>query len=95
MDMKAKRTFFNSRRDRLFQNYTDTNNYLFIILFNSGSEMFFILRDLKKNDNILNYIYNKLHRRFDNIAEIEAAKISILEYDLMKQKKIPSVVKIC
>ena len=92
--MKAKRTFFNSRRDRLFQNYTDTNNYLFIILFNSGSEMFFILRDLKKNDNILNYIYSKLHRRFDNIAEIEAAKISILEYDLMKQQKIPSVVNI-
>ena len=95
MDMKAKRTFFNSRRDRLFQNYTDTNNYLFIILFNSGSEMFFILRDLKKNDNTLNYIYSKLHRRFDNIAEIEVSKISILEYDLMKQKKIPSVVKIC
>ena len=93
--MKAKRTFFNSRTDRLFQNYTDINNHLLIILFDSGAELSFILRDLKKNDNIVNYIYKKLHQRFGNIIEIENSRISYLEYNLMKQKNIPSIIKIC
>ena len=93
--MKVKRTFFNSRTDRLFQNYVDTNNYLFTILFNSGADLSFILRDLKKNDSIKNYIYKKLHRRFDNIAEIDISRISSVEYNLMKQSNIPSVIKIC
>jgi len=93
--MKAKRTFFNSRTDRLFQNYTDINNHLWIILFDSGAELCFILRDLKKNDNIVNYIYKKLHQRFGNIIEIENSKISYIEYNLMKQKNIPSIIKIC
>ena len=93
--MNVKRTFFNSRRDRLFENYVDTNNYLFTILFDSGANLSFILRDLKKNENILNYIYKRLHSRFDNIAEIDISKVSDVEYNLMKQEKIPSVVKIC
>ena len=93
--MKVKRTFFNSRTDRLFQNYVDTNNYLFTILFDSGANLSFILRDLKKNDNIENYIYNKLHNRFSNIIEIDISKISSEEYNLMKLKNIPSVIKIC
>ena len=93
--MKVKRTFFNSRTDRLYQNYVDTNNYLFTILFNSGADLSFILRDLKKNDSIKNYIYKKLHRRFDNIAEIDISRISSVEYNLMKQLHIPSVIKIC
>ena len=46
--MKAKRTFFNSRKDRLYDDYVDTNNHLWIILFDSGAELSFILRDLKK-----------------------------------------------
>ena len=81
--MKVKPTFFNTRRDRLYDNYVDTNNYLFIILFDSGAEMSFILRDLKKNDSILNYIYKKLHSRFENIIEIESSKLSNIEYNLM------------
>ena len=93
--MKAKRTFFNSRTDRLFQNYTDINNHLWIILFDSGAELSFILRDLKKNDNIVNYIYKKLHQRFGNILEIHNSRISYVEYNLMKHKKIPSIIKIC
>ena len=93
--MKVKRTFFNSRTDRLYKNYVDTNNYLFTILFDSGADLSFILRDLKKNDSIKNYIYKKLHRRFDNIAEIDISRISSLEYNLMKQLHIPSVIKIC
>ena len=93
--MKVKPTFFNSRKDRLHWNHVDTNNYLFTILFDSGAELNFILRDLKKNENILNYIYNKLHNRFDNIAEIHTSKLSSAEYNLMKQINIPSIVKIC
>ena len=93
--MKVKPTFFNSRNERLFWNYTDTNNLLFTILFESGAEVSFILRDLKKNDNIENYIYKKLHTRFGNIIEIDISKISNVEYNLMKQINIPSIHKIC
>ena len=93
--MKAKRTFFNSRKDRLYHNYTDTNNHLWIILFDSGAELSFILRDLKKNNNVVTYIYKKLHNRFDNIIEVERSRISNVEYNLMKQVNIPSIIKIC
>jgi hypothetical protein len=93
--MIVKPTFFNTRNERLFWNYTDTNNLLFTILFDSGAELSFILRDLKKNDNIENYIYKKLYKRFGNIIEIEISKISNVEYNLMKQINIPSINKIC
>ena len=93
--MKAKRTFFNSRKDRLYDDYVDMNNHLWIILFDSGAELSFILRDLKENKNILNYIYKKLHNRFDNIIEVETSRISNVEYNLMKQSNIPSITKIC
>ena len=49
---KIKPTFFNTRRERLHWNHVDTNNYLFTILFDSGAELNFILRDLKKNESI-------------------------------------------
>ena len=93
--MKVKRTFFNSRTERFHWDYVDTNNYLFTILFDSGANLSFILRDLKKNENILSYIYKRLHKRFDNIAEIDISRMSSVEYNLMKQENIPSVVKIC
>ena len=93
--MIVKRTFFNSRNERLYWDYTDTNNYLFIILFESGAELSFVLRDLKKNENILNYIYKKLHKRFSNIAEIHTDKLSHTEYNLCKQYKVPSIIKVC
>ena len=93
--MKAKRTFFNSRKDRLYDDYIDMNNYLWIILFDSGAELSFILRDLKKNNNVVSYIYKKLHKRFDNIIEVERSRISNVEYNLMKQANIPSITKIC
>ena len=93
--MEIRPTFFNTRIDRLHHNYTDTNNLLFIIFFKSGAELSFILRDLKKNENVVNYIYKRLHRRFNNIIEIESSIISYSEYNLMKQQKIPSVIKIC
>ena len=93
--MIVKPTFFNTRRDRLHWNYTDTNSMLFTILFDSGAELSFILRDLKKNENIEFYIYKKLHTHFSNIIEIESAKISNVEYNLMKQVNIPSINKLC
>tara|TARA_Y100000593_G_scaffold43235_1_gene82731 strand:- start:430 stop:624 length:195 start_codon:yes stop_codon:yes gene_type:complete len=54
--MKVKPTFFNTRTDRLHWDYVDTNSVLFIILFDSGAEMSFIFRNLKKDDNVLTYI---------------------------------------
>ncbi len=93
--MKVKPTFFNTRYERLHWDYVDTNNYLFTILFDSGANLNFILRDLKKNEMTVNYIYKRLHKRFDNIAEIEVSTISSVEYNLMKQYKIPSVIKVC
>ena len=93
--MKVKPTFFNTRTDRLHWNYVDTNSVLFIILFDSGAEMSFIFRNLKKDDNVLNYISKKLYKRFDNIIEIETNKLSNVEYNLLKQKNMPSILKIC
>ena len=93
--MKTKPTFFNTRKNRLHWNHIDTNNLLFTILFDSGAELSFILRDLKKNNNIVNYIYKKLHTHFSNIIEIESSKISSVEYNLMKQVHIPSISKLC
>lgn len=93
--MRIKRNFFTSRNGEVYCNYNDTNNYLFIIFFDSGAELNFILRDLKKNKSIVNYIYKKLYQRFGNIAEIEASKISYIEYQLMKQNKIPPAIKMC
>ena len=63
--MKVKPTFFNTRTERLHWDYIDTNNRMFTILFDSGAELTFILRDLKKDNSIVNYIYKKIHIRFD------------------------------
>ena len=93
--MRIKRTFFNSRNENIYSNYEDINNYLFIILFDSGASLPFILRDLKENEFTINYIYKKLQKRFCNIAEIETSRISNIEYNLMKQLNIPSVIKVC
>jgi|TARA_R110000824_G_scaffold3903_4_gene18669 hypothetical protein len=90
-----QRTFFNSRKERLYWNYTDTNSYLFTIIFNSDAELNLILRNLKKDNNVVNYIYNKLNNKFINIFEIEISNISLEEYNLLKQEKVPSVIKIC
>ena len=93
--MKVKRTFFNTRTGRYYANHYDTNNYLFTIFFNEGAELSFILRDLEQNKNIVNYIYKKVNNTFGNIAEIETSKISSVEYNLMKQINVPSIIKLC
>ena len=74
--MRIKRTFFNSRNEDIYSNYEDINNYLFIIFFNSGATLSFILRDLKENNNVVNYIYKKLNSRFGNIIEVETSRLS-------------------
>jgi len=94
-DPNIKPTFFNTRTKQLHWNHTDINNLLFIIFFNSGATLSFILRDLKKNENIKNYIYSKLNKSFSNIAEIDISRISLYEYNLLKQLKVPHVNKIC
>ena len=93
--MKVKPTFFNTRTERLHWDYIDTNSLLFTILFDSGAELSFILRDLKKDNNIKKYIYKKLNERYSNIIEIETSRISNVEYNLLKQEKIPSITKLC
>ena len=93
--MKIKRTFFNSRTQRYYGNHYDINNYLFTIFFDEGAELSFVLRDLKQNKNIVNYIYKKVNNTFGNIAEIETSKISSVEYNLLKQLNTPSIIKLC
>ena len=92
--MKVKRTFFNSRNERLYADYEDTNNLLFTIMHKEGKtekEKNFILRDLKKDNSVLNNIYKKLNERF-NIIEIDTSKLSYTEYNLLKNLKTPSVI---
>ena len=93
--MKIKPTFFNTRTDRLHHKNTDTNNLLFTIFFNNGAEISFVLRDLKKNNNTIDYIYSKINSTFTNITEIETSKISLYEYKLLKTMNVPSIVKLC
>tara|TARA_R100001509_G_scaffold146035_1_gene102855 strand:- start:793 stop:1158 length:366 start_codon:yes stop_codon:yes gene_type:complete len=91
--MKRKPTFFNSRNERLFWDYTDTNNWLFTINYKQGEiyrEQNYILRYLKKDNINLSYIYKKIHERFD-VVEIEANKMSKIEYDLLKNIGTPTI----
>jgi hypothetical protein len=93
--MKIKPTFFNTRKERLWWNYTDINNYLFTIFFDSGAEVSFVLRDLKKDKTIIKHIYSKINSRFSNVSEVFVSDLSIVEYNTLKQKGLNSVIKIC
>ena len=92
--MKIKRTFFTTRNNGIFNNYEDTNNLLFTIMYYKNKkfkEKNFILRDLKKNDSIVKHIYKKLKKKF-NIIEIDTSRLSFLEYNLLKNLETPSIV---
>ena len=65
--MKVKPTFFNTRTDRLHWDYVDTNSVLFIILFDSGAEMSFIFRNLKKDGSFVSKIF--MGSTFNEIVE--------------------------
>lgn len=92
--MKRKRTFFNSRNERLYWDYEDTNNLLFTIMYYEGKkfkEKNFILRNLKKDNSVVNNIYKKLNKKF-NIIEIDTSILSYSEYNLLKNLETPSII---
>ncbi len=93
--MKTKMTFFNSRNDRLFNDYHDINNLLFRIIYMHDNQMIeknYILRNLKKDNNIVKYIYKKINESND-IVEIETDQLSKIEYDLCKLCGVPNIIQ--
>jgi len=91
--MKTKPTFFNTRNERLFWNHTDTNNYLFTIIYlreKQIKEKNYILRDLKQDKTIIKYIYKKLNFIF-NVVEIEVSKLSKSEYGCLLNIGTPTI----
>ena len=88
--MKTKPTFFNTRNQRLYRNYSDINNRLFTIILNNGKELNFIYRDLLKNNfNPLNYFRRKNEDL--KIVYDECSRISKTEYDMLKNIGTPSI----
>ena len=78
--MKIKPTFFNSRKDRLHQNFKDINNWLFTIIYKHGKEhkeQNYILRDIKQDKSTVRYIYKKINECFE-VVEVEASRLSLL-----------------
>jgi|TARA_R100001594_G_scaffold6565_4_gene18546 hypothetical protein len=91
--MKVKRTFFNSRNERLYWNYEDTNNWLFTIIHSEGKtikEKNFILRDLLQNESTIKNIYKKIKAKYD-IKHIDTNRISYSEYNLLKNLGTPTI----
>ena len=91
--MKVKRTFFNSRNERLYWNYTDTNNWLFTIIYLQDKKLIeknFILRDLLQNESTVNNIYKKIKAKYD-IKHIDTNRISYWEYNLLKNLATPTI----
>jgi hypothetical protein len=91
--MKIKPTFFNTRKNRLYQNYNDINNWLFTITHkqnNEHKEQNYILRDIKQDKSVLKNIYKKIHNAFD-VVEIETGRISKTEYDMLKNIETPTI----
>tara|TARA_R110000824_G_scaffold64463_2_gene168378 strand:+ start:716 stop:1081 length:366 start_codon:yes stop_codon:yes gene_type:complete len=92
--MKIRPTFFNTRSWRYNWNYTDTNNWLFKIIYKQGGkckEQNYILRDIKQDKSILKNIYKKLNNAFD-VVEIETSRISKTEYDMLKNINTPTIL---
>ena len=91
--MKVKRTFFNSRNQRLYWNYEDTNNWLFTIFYNEDKtikEKNLILSDLLQNESTVNNIYKKLKAKYE-IKHIDTNRISYSEYNLLKNIETPTI----
>ena len=91
--MKIKPTFFNTRKDRIYQNHNDINNWLFTIIYKHGKEhkeQNYILRDVKQDKSTVRYIYKKINECFE-VVEVEASKLSKTEYDMLKNIKTPTI----
>ena len=92
--MKIKPTFFNSRKDRLHQNYNDINNWLFTIIYKHGKEhkeQNYILRDIKQDKSTVRYIYKKINECFE-VVEVEASRLSKTEYDMLINIGMPTIL---
>ena len=91
--MKIQPTFFNTRYDRLHWDHTDTNNWLFTIIYRHGlklKEQNYILRDVKQDKSIIGYIYKKIYERFE-VVEIAVGKLSKTEYDMLININTPTI----
>ena len=91
--MKVKPTFFNTRKDRIHQNYNDINNWLFTIIYKQNGEckeQNYILRDMKQDKSVLNHIYKKIHNAFD-VVEIHTSILSKTEYEMLKNIETPTI----
>ena len=91
--MKVKPTFFNTRKDRIYQNYNDINNWLFTIIYiedKECKEQNYILRDIKQDKSVLNNIYKKIHNAFD-VVEIHTSILSKTEYEMLKNIETPTI----
>ena len=91
--MKVKPPFFNTRKDRIYQNYNDINNWLFTIIYiedKECKEQNYILRDIKQDKSVLNNIYKKIHNAFD-VVEIETSILSKTEYEMLKNIETPTI----
>ena len=91
--MKVKPTFFNTRKDRIYQNYNDINNWLFTIIYKQNGEckeQNYILRDIKQDKSVLNHIYKKIHNAFD-VVEIHTSILSKTEYEMLKNIETPTI----
>ena len=92
--MRIKPTFFNTRKDRIYQNYKDINNWLFTIIYKHGGkykEQNYILRDVKQDRSTLDYIYKKINERFE-VVEIETSRLSKTEYNMLKNIQTPTIL---
>jgi hypothetical protein len=92
--VKIKKTFFNTRNGRLYDNHIDINNWLFTINYihyNKVKEINYILRDLKQDKGILEYISKKLHKKY-KIAEIEIGRLAQTEYEMLKNIGTPTII---
>tara|TARA_R110002012_G_scaffold198331_6_gene367216 strand:- start:4358 stop:4720 length:363 start_codon:yes stop_codon:yes gene_type:complete len=88
--------FFNTRNERLHFNFSDTNNWLFTIIYEDGKQLKeknYILRDLKQDKTIKKYIYKKLNFIF-NVVEIEISKLSKSEYGCLLNIGTPTIYNV-
>jgi len=91
--MKIQPTFFNTRNERFHWGFNDTNNWLFTIIYRHGlklKEQNYILRDVKQDKSIIDYIYKKIYERFE-VVEIAVGKLSKTEYDMLININTPTI----
>lgn len=94
------RTFYNSRQERIYWNYTDTNNVMFTIMLKNRQECNFIFRYLNIKDEKLKKFKNIIKRLAvkkygNNIAETSFSKLSFYEYNYLRTIQTEHIIKLC